>query len=404
MMRVWSGVHRRPLSGAKGASSHGVHGDGRSVRARYNAPTTAGQGGLVKDLGKGFGGDSSDEEPRPVSDLERAALLLLRRRGYSVVPPEEADLHAAIGAAGGRDILRLRAAAAAFRGLVDWVATMGPTVSTTSNAAVSESGWLAAGGTVAASTAGLLRSELRGALLPVLVHLFLTMAEAGEFNQGHKLLDDCTWQLLPSPSALAAVKPGGGVGVNGSSARKGCRIRGSDHAVIQRLRLARSIADLEGDQKVEQFQRQERTIVALSPLAREMLSARLLTPETVAVSDVFKMCVRIVDLGSAEASVAAIMGPCPEEFDAELKEINSTEFVCAIDVADPPVAYGEAWQPSEATAGDEQKHSATFISRQCSLPLPAPESRTRLRVSASFSALASAREPLDGDRLPVPGR
>mmetsp|Transcript_86168 Transcript_86168/g.257178 ORF Transcript_86168/g.257178 Transcript_86168/m.257178 type:complete len:639 (-) Transcript_86168:216-2132(-) len=290
-------------------------------------------------------------------ELERAAAALLRRRGYTVLPLEEADLREA--AAGGGEFSagarspaervahgRLLRAAAAFGRLADWV----------ENAPAA------------------LRCELFAAVLPVFVHIFLALLEADEAHSAQALLTDHAGIFGP-------------LGGSGSSAAR----------VLDRLRGLRSPSDLEGEELYEQFRHERRAAVAMTALAHDLLLSRLLSLEMVVLADIFQHCVRVVSQGELAGK-----GPMPESALEEFNAVNAGVAQCLVDPADPPEAYGSGREPPESEPSRAMMGATTAenVAERCGLPLPPPSSRLRASASKRFAELAACRDKIGADRLP----
>lgn len=310
-------------------------------RAPSPAPLGSGAHGHAHGHGHGGGGPSDVD----TADLERAAAQLLRLRGYKVLPPEAAPLHAAVAEAGGgalgRRRLLLHAAGAALGGLARW--------------AGGHVGILAAG-LATEATKEALGLELRAALLPVLAHVFLALCEVDDLPAAKSLLAGAASRLLPAGMISGGI----------ASAR-----------LLQRLRLVQSwpSADREVVAALERFRAGERCVVAVSPLGRRLLAVHLLAPEAVELSETFHSAVRLVVASSSEAAASTgAWGGLPESLDTELRAINGEAVHCVVDVSSPPVAYGAAWQPLEDSRCRVPCYSAAAMANQRGLPLPAPGS------------------------------
>lgn len=294
--------------------------------------------------------------PEP-PELERAAAALLRRRGYAVLPVEEAELREA--AAGGGELSagaqspaervargRLLRAAAAFARLADWVE----------------------------NSPAALRRELLAAVLPVFVHLFLALLEADEAHSSQALLTDHAGLF-------------GALGGHGTPSAR----------MLERLRGLRSPSDLEGEELYEQFRRERRTAVAMSVLAHDLLLSRLLSLEMVVLADIFQHCVRVDTKGDLPGK-----GPLSESSLLDLQAVNKGVVQCLVDPADPPEAFGSGRQPpdSEAVGPFQGATTAGNVAERCGLPLPSAFSRWRASASKRCAELSACRERLGAERLP----
>jgi len=283
---------------------------------------------------------------RDPSDLERAALALLRQRGYTVLGPE-ARGHRDAGTPG----FRLLSSAAAFGRLADWAESSPPS----------------------------LRRELFAAALPVLAHLVLALCEAGDFA---------------AAQALAAER-----------SEPMCALGPAGERVLDRLRRISTPADLQAEELHHQFRREERCVVGMSPLTHELLLSRMLSPDMVALADVFQRRVRVVDPSQAplRAGLAVGFGSlASESADLEAREANEGRESCSVDTADPPAAFGNGWKPKDSERGRIPRgiFSASNVEQRCGLPLPKARSRARLAASTRFAELAEDREMVDAERLP----
>jgi len=271
--------------------------------------------------------------------LERAALALLRKRGYSILAPEAAERRESAGTS--RE--RLASAAKAFGILADWIA----------------------------ASAALVRRELLAGALPVLLHLFLALVEEGDAGPARALLADHIGLFTAAGSRR--------------------------EIILECLWSIRARSDLEGVELYEQFRREERMAVGMSRLAHDLLMSRLLSLELVTLADIFQRRVKVVEPRSVMCS-----GPLPEGADVAASEVNRSQIDCLVDALEPPEAYGKNWPSRDAQRRRGQKRplSAENIMQRCRMPLPLPQAQARAAASARFADLAARRQPLGGGQLP----
>lgn len=266
------------------------------------------------------------------SELERAAVAFLRKRGFSVTDPEWTNTVETAGAS-----LQLQRGASLLGPLMDWVG----------------------------ACAGPLRPELVRATVPLLLHVHFSLVEQGAGDRAHALLDQYVG-MLPVQSD-----------------------------VVARLRAARTHADLLGLELYIQLKREERIVVPMTPLARDIILSKLLSADMLPLAEVFHRRVKIVGMQDAPAT-----GLCPEAVEVDARVMNTEALAaCAVDTGSPPMSYGTGGPSPGSPSGC---HGVSVHSLDmCGLPMPRPDSQSRRGASTHFHEQYGKREELNStSRLP----